>query len=175
MSHQPSRILLDRCQQAGCWWHGAQPLQECSLQYLCKNMGAASPDFQKCPLEGKTPLLLQESCRIWWGFYENNNKKILFSCAKIRRKAEQLLAAHKLPTTSQTCSSISSWSPLAPPAFALPLSTANKPGPGICQESLSLAISSPKVQAMLQTNHCHNGTEDRGGMADGGEGAGSRL
>lgn len=104
----------------------------------------------------------------------------LFSGTKTRRKAEQLLAAHKIPTTSQTCSSISSLSPLAPPAFALPLSTANKPAPGICQELLSLeklglATSSPKIQAMLQTNQWCNGMEGRVRMADGGEGARSRL
>lgn len=69
--------MLGRCQQAGCWWHRALPPQDCSLQYLCKNMGAATPRFQKCPMEGKTPLSLQESCRIWLGFHDdssNNNK-----------------------------------------------------------------------------------------------------
>lgn len=41
-------------------------------------MGAATPCFQKCPLEGKTPLSLRESGRIWLGFHDdsNNNKKI---------------------------------------------------------------------------------------------------
>lgn len=53
MSRQPSRILLDRCQQAGCWWHRAWPLQECSPQYLCKNRERPPLTFKSVLWRGK--------------------------------------------------------------------------------------------------------------------------
>lgn len=64
-------------QMQACWVLVAQSMatEECNLKYSYKNMGVATPCFQKCPLEGKMPLPLQESCRTWLGFHDNNNNK----------------------------------------------------------------------------------------------------
>lgn len=105
------------------WALAAQSMATAGMQpaIFVQKYGSSHPSFQKCPLEGKTPPSLQESCRIWLSFHDNgSNNKNLFSCAKTRRKAEQLLAAHKLPATFQICSSIPSWSPLAPQPLPFP-------------------------------------------------------
>lgn len=162
-------------QMSACWVLVARSMatEECSCNIPAKIWEWPPLAFRSVLWKGKCHFHFRKAAGFGWVFMTTTtttkNKSVqLF---KIKEK-EQLLAAHKLPTISQTCSSISSWSPLAPPAFALPLSTANKPAPGICQEPLSLeklglGTSSPKIQSMLQTNHWCNGTEDRVGMADG--------
>lgn len=176
VSHQPSRILLGRCKPAGCWWHRAWPLRNAACNIPAKIWEWPPLAFRSVLWKGKCHFHFRKAAGLGWVFMTTAKNKSVQLCKN--KEKEQLLAAHKLPTISQTCSSISSWSPLIPPAFALPLSTANKSAPGICQEPLSLeklglATSSPKIQAMLQTNRWCNGTEDRVGMAD--EGARSSL
>lgn len=137
VSHQPSRILLGRWQQAGCCGTEHDHCRNAACN-ICAKIQEGPPLASRSVLwKGKGHFHFRKAAGFGWVFMTTTTIT-LFSRATTRRKAEQLLAAQKLPTSTQTCSSISFWSPLAPPAFALPLSTANRPAPGICQEPLSL-------------------------------------
>ena len=163
VSRQHPGIQLGTCQRAGCWWHRASPLLPAGPQSVTfvQKYVSGHPLISEASSGRENATYTSEKLqRFGWVFRMTTIKK---SCLVMQNQAEQLLAAHKHPTPSQ------STAPAFPPGL-LPLSqplpapqhrwqtcsrkTLGTPELGEARAGYLI----PKKQVMLQRNHWSNET-----------------